>query len=56
MTLEEEREVIMAQSKEKNDEDEPITLRENDSFEFPKVFSPKLPNLGSFSIPVLQEK
>jgi len=48
--------VIMAKSKEKNDEGEPITFRENDSFVIPKVFSPKLLNSGSFSIPCVIEK
>jgi len=38
MTLEEGREVIMVESKEKNDEGEPITFREKDSFESRKSF------------------
>jgi len=38
ITPEEGREVIMAESKEKNDEGEPINFRENDSFEILKVF------------------
>ena len=50
MTLEEDKEVIMAKSEEKNDEVEPIMFREKDSFQFPKVFPPKLPNPSSFSI------
>ena len=51
ITLEEGREVIMAESKEKNNEGKPITFRENDSFEIPKVFPFKLPDPGNFSIP-----
>jgi len=38
MTLEKGTEVIMVDSKEKNDEGESITCRENDDIEFPKVF------------------
>jgi len=38
ITLEEGREVIMAKSNERNDEGEPVTFGENDSFEIPKVF------------------
>jgi len=41
----------MAKSMEKDDKGEPITFRENDSFKISKVFPPKLPDPGSFSIP-----
>jgi len=34
MALEDGREVIMVESKEKNDEGEPVTFREKDSFMF----------------------
>jgi len=40
----------MAESKEKNDEEK------KGSLEFPKVFPPKLPNLGSSSIPCVVGK
>ena len=50
ITLKEGREVIMAESKEKNNKGEPTTFKENDSFEIPKVFPPKLPESSSFSI------
>jgi len=50
MILEEGRKVIMAESKEKNDEGEPITFRENNSFKIPHVFPLILPKPGSFSI------
>jgi len=43
ITLEEGREAIMLESKERNDEGEPITFRENDSFDISKVFPPELP-------------
>jgi len=45
------REVIMDEIKEKNDDGEPITFRENGSFKISKVFPTKLPDLRSFSIP-----
>jgi len=56
MTLEEDKEVIMAKSEEKNDEVEPIMFREKDSFQFPKVFPPKLPDPGNFFIPCVVGK
>jgi len=49
--LEEGREVIMAESKERNDDGKPITFIEDDDFEIPTVFLPKLPDPGSYSIP-----
>jgi len=56
ITLEEGREVIMAKSKERNNNGDPMTFRENDSFEIPKIFPPKLPESGSFSIPCVIRK
>jgi len=41
----------MAESEERNDEGDPMTFRENDNFEIPKVFPSKLLNPTSFSIP-----
>ena len=49
--LQEGREVIMAESKERNYGGKPITFIEDDSFEIPIVFSPKLLDLDSFPIP-----
>jgi len=43
--------VIMAESKDRNDEGEPMTFRENDNFEICKVFPLKPPDPCSFSIP-----
>jgi len=48
--------VSMGESKEKNDRDKPMTFREKGSFKIPNVFPPKLPNLGSFSIPCVVGK
>jgi len=48
--------VSIGESKEKNDEGHPITFREKGSFEIPKVFPRKLPDLGSFSIPCVVRK
>jgi len=56
ITLEDGREVIMAESKKRNNEGEPIAFREDDSFEIPKVFPSKLPDPGSFSIPYVIRK
>jgi len=54
--LEEGRAMIMVKSKERNDSGKPMTFIENDSFGIPTVFSPKLPDPGSFSIPCVREK
>jgi len=54
--LEEDRKVSMAKSKEKNDEGESMTCRENGNLNFPKVFSTKLLVPGSFSIPCIVGK
>ena len=56
ITLEEGREVIMVESKERNDGGEPITFIENDSFEIAIVFPPKLHDPGSFFIPCVVGK
>ena len=48
--------MIMVESKKRNDEGEPMTFRENGSFKIPKVFSSKLPNPSSFSIPCVVGK
>ena len=56
ITLEEGREVIMAERKEKSDEDKPITFRENDNFDIPKVFSQSFLTQVAFLCPVSQEK
>ena len=56
ITLEKGREVIIVESKGRNDRGEPMNFIENDSFEIPKVFAPKFSNPGSFSIPCAVEK
>jgi len=54
--LKEGVEVIMAESKERSDSGKPITLIEDDSFEIPTVFPPKVPNPCSFTIPCVVGK
>ena len=54
--LEKGREVIIAESKKRNDGVKPITFIEDDSFEIPTVFPPKFPDLGSFTIPCVVGK
>jgi len=49
--FEEGREIIMVESKEKNDTGKDVTFIENESLEILTVFPAKLPDLGSFSIP-----
>jgi len=56
VTLEEGKEMIMAESKERNNGGKPMTFIKNDSFEIPKVFPPKLLDPGSFSIPYVVGK
>jgi len=51
ISLEEGREVIMTERKERNDGGKPVTFIDDDSFEIPIVFPPKLPDPGRFSIP-----
>jgi len=48
--IEEGREITMAGSKET------ATFVEDDSIEIPTIFPPKLPDLGSFSIPCIVGK
>jgi len=54
--MEEGRKIILAGSKERNDGNKTTTLIENDTIEIPIVFAPKLPDLGSFSIPCIMGK
>ena len=56
MPLEEGKEVIMAEIKERNDGGKPITFIEDDSFDPPSVFPLKLPDPGSFTIPYVVRK
>ena len=56
MKLEEGREVIMVESKEKKDDGECITFKENDIFEIPKDFPPRLPDTGIFLYPLCRKK
>jgi len=46
----------MPENKKGNDEDEPVTFRENDSFEIPKVFPLSFLNHGAFLSPMSYEK
>ena len=48
--FEDSREIIMVESKERNDGGKAMTFIENESLEIPTFFPPKLPDLGSFSI------
>ena len=41
----------MTGSKERNNGGKTATFKENDIVEIPTIFSPELPNSGSFSIP-----
>ena len=54
--MEESREIIMAESKERNDSGKTATLIENDTIEIPIIFPPKLPDPGSFYIPCIVGK
>jgi len=54
--MEEGRKIIMARSKERNNCDKTATFEENDTVKFPTIFSPKLPNTGSSSIPCIMGK
>jgi len=49
--FEEGREINMVESKERNDGGKIMTFLENESLETSIIFRPKLPDLGSFSIP-----
>jgi len=46
----------MPSSKESNNGSKTTTFKENDTIEIPIIFSPKLPNPGSFSIPYIVRK
>jgi len=54
--LAEGREIIMVESKERNDDGKPMNFIENDSLEIPIVFPPKLPDPSNFSIPYTMGK
>jgi len=54
--IEEGREIIMAGIKERIDGGKTATLIENDTIDIHTIFPPKLPNLGSFSIPCIAGK
>jgi len=54
--IEEDRKIIMARSKKRNNDGKPVTFEENDTVEYPSVFPPKLPDPGSFSIPCIVGK
>jgi len=55
-TIEEGREIIMVESKERNDGGKVATFIENESLDIPTIFPPKLPKPGSFSIPYVVGK
>ena len=46
----------MAGSKERNNGDKTATFVENETIEFPIIFSPRLPDLSIFSIPCIVGK
>jgi len=54
--MEEDRKIIMARSKERNNGGKAATFIENDTVEFPIIFPPKLPDPDSFSVPCIVEK
>ena len=54
--MEEGREIIMAENKERNNDGKIATFKENDTVEIPTIFPPKLLDLGSFSIPFIVGK
>jgi len=54
--MEEGREIIMAKSKERNNDGKTATFEENDTIEFDTIFSPKLPDPSNFSIPYIVGK
>ena len=54
--MEEGREIIMAGSEERNDGGKTTTLIENDTIEIPTIFSSKLLDPCSFSIPYIVGK
>jgi len=54
--IEQGRENTMARNKERNNDGKTTTFKENNTFEIPVIFPPKLPNPGSFSIPCIVGK
>jgi len=54
--IEEGREIIVVESKERNDGGKATTFIENESVEIPNIFPPKLSDPGSFSTPCTMEK
>ena len=54
--LEEGRELSMAESRERNNGGKPITFIENDKFEIPTVFPPKVLDPSSFIMPYVVGK
>ena len=54
--MEEGREIIIAENKERNDGGKTFMLIENDTIEIPLIFLPKLSDLCSFSIPCIVGK
>jgi len=54
--FEEGKEIIMVESKERNDVGKAVTFIKNESLEIPTVFPAKLRDLGSFSIPCIVGK
>jgi len=54
--MEEGREIIMAESKERNDDGKTAMFIENDTVKIPIIFSPKLLDPGNFSVPCIMGK
>jgi len=54
--IDEGREIIMVESKERNDDGKFAIFIENENVDIPTVFPPKLSNPGSFSIPCIVGK
>ena len=55
ISIEEGREIIIVESKERNDGGKVVTFIENESLEIPTIFPPKLLDPGSFSIPCVMK-
>ena len=54
--MDEDRETIMVGNKERNNDGKTATFKANDTVEIQTIFPPKLPDLGSFSIPYIVGK
>jgi len=54
--IEKGREIIMVESKDRNDGGKAATFIENENIDIPTVFSPKLSHPRSFSIPYIKGK